>query len=171
MNVTLPAEAPPPPDEIVDGIDAPVEKPVTSIAGMPVSVSDMLPANAAEADATKQASAMRRMGFLTGCDRPGILRQRRVLRKACQQSKRSMIGVMKILLFAAPILSLLVLAAHFLREGGLLLVVACIALMLLLAWRRPWVPRVVQAALALGTLEWLRTAVILVQERMADGRP
>lgn len=78
---------------------------------------------------------------------------------------------MKALLFAAPILSLLVLAAHFLREGALVPVAACIALMLLLAWRRAWVPRVVQAALALGTIEWLRTAVVLVQERTAEGRP
>ena len=78
---------------------------------------------------------------------------------------------MKILLIAAPVLSFLVLGAHFLREGALWLVIACVALIALLAWRRPWVPRLVQAALALGAVEWLRTAAMLIQQRMAEGRP
>jgi hypothetical protein len=74
-------------------------------------------------------------------------------------------------LLAAPIVSLLLLAAHFLREGAWPLVAACVALAGLLALRRPWVRRVGQAALALGVVEWLWTAVVLVQQRMAEGRP
>lgn len=78
---------------------------------------------------------------------------------------------MKLLLLAAPILSFLVLGAHFLRESAWWLVAVCALLIALLAWRRPWVPRVVQVALALGTIEWLWTAAMLIQERMVEGRP
>ncbi len=78
---------------------------------------------------------------------------------------------MNILLFAAPVLSFLLLGAHFLREGAWPLVVACMAFALLLAWRTVWARRLVQAALALGTIEWIWTALVLVQERMAEGRP
>ena len=78
---------------------------------------------------------------------------------------------MRFILFAAPVLSLLVLGAHFMREGGMILPAACVALILLIAWRRRWVPGLIQAALVLGTLEWIRTAYVLVQQRMAEGRP
>lgn len=78
---------------------------------------------------------------------------------------------MQALLLIAPALSLLVLGAHFLREGALFLTGACAAGVLLLAWRRPWVPRLLQAALALGTIEWAWTAFVLVQQRIAEGRP
>lgn len=78
---------------------------------------------------------------------------------------------MQALLLAAPAISLLVLGAHFLREGALVLTGACAVLVLLLAWRRPWVPRLLQAALALGTIEWAWTALVLVQQRIAEGRP
>ena len=48
---------------------------------------------------------------------------------------------------------------------------ACLALLLLLAWRRPWVPRLMQVAMMLGTAEWLWSAFWLVQQRMALGQP
>lgn len=78
---------------------------------------------------------------------------------------------MNILLLAAPLLSFLLLGAHFLREGAWPLVVACIAFAVMLAWRRRWAAWLVQAALVLGAIEWVRTALVLVQERMAEGRP
>lgn len=68
-------------------------------------------------------------------------------------------------------LSLLVLGAHFYRDRAWLLLGSCVALLVLMAWRRAWVPRVIQAALALGAVEWLWTASVLAQERMAMGRP
>ena len=78
---------------------------------------------------------------------------------------------MRFLLFLLPALSLLVLAAHFFRDGAWPLTLLCIALVGLLAWRRAWVPRVLQGALAAGSVEWAWTAFVLVQERVALGRP
>ena len=75
------------------------------------------------------------------------------------------------LLFALPVASFLVLGAHFLREGAALPTLACGALALALAWRQPWLTRVIQAALVLGTVEWIWTAYVLVQQRIAAGRP
>jgi hypothetical protein len=75
------------------------------------------------------------------------------------------------LLVAMPVLSFLVLGAHFMREGAVFLTLACAALALAVAWRRPWVTRLLQVALLLGTLEWLWTAYLLMQERIATGRP
>jgi hypothetical protein len=53
----------------------------------------------------------------------------------------------------------------------LALAAAFAALPILLAWRRPWSVRLLQAALVLGTVEWLWTTFVLVQERLAQGRP
>lgn len=67
-------------------------------------------------------------------------------------------------------LSFLLLAAHFYRGHNLLLVGVLLALLALLALRQRWVPRVQQAALLLGALEWLRTLAMLVMERSAMGQ-
>lgn len=77
---------------------------------------------------------------------------------------------MSALLFAAPILSFLLLAAHFLREGTWIATAACVMLACLVPWRHAWVQRVLQVALVAGTLEWLWTAALLAQQRMAEGR-
>lgn len=77
----------------------------------------------------------------------------------------------KMLLFAAPVISLLLLGAHFFRDGNLLLTAACVALLAVLAVRKPWVPTVLQVALVLGAVEWAWTTFALVQERTALGRP
>ncbi|MDP2007545.1 MAG: hypothetical protein Q8K45_17880 [Rubrivivax sp.] len=71
----------------------------------------------------------------------------------------------------APVLALLLLAAHFYRAAawpGLLL---ALALLPLLALRRPWVPLLLQLALWAGAAEWLWTAAVLVQQRLALGQP
>jgi hypothetical protein len=78
---------------------------------------------------------------------------------------------MQVLFFAAPILSLLLLAAHFFREGAWPLSIACVALVALLALRRPWVTRLLQITLIAGTLEWGWTLFVIAQERLAMGRP
>ena len=77
---------------------------------------------------------------------------------------------MSALLFAAPILSFLLLAAHFLREGAWIGASACVVLAFLVPWRRAWIQRLLQLALVAGTLEWLWTAMLLAQQRMAEGR-
>lgn len=78
---------------------------------------------------------------------------------------------MSLLLLAPVILSLLVLGAHFLRSGSLFLVAAALALVACLAFRRPWVPRLVQGALVLGAIEWVRTVVQFAAGRMRNGEP
>jgi hypothetical protein len=78
---------------------------------------------------------------------------------------------MNLLLLLAPALALVLLGAHCHRAGWWPLTLACAALIALLALPRPWVARLVQAALLLGSLEWLRTAAMLVQQRLALGQP
>ena len=78
---------------------------------------------------------------------------------------------MKPLLLIPVFLSFLLLAAHFLRGGGIFLSLGTIAMAFLLVIPRPWSARLVQAALALGTLEWLRTLVTLAASRVDNGEP
>lgn len=75
------------------------------------------------------------------------------------------------LLLLPPALSLLVLAAHFLRGGDVLPMLLCVGLFGLLFVRRPWATRTLQIALVLGAVEWIRTGVDLMAERQAGGRP
>jgi len=69
------------------------------------------------------------------------------------------------------ILALLLLMAHFLRGGALLLLVAVFAVMVMLAACRPWAARLAQVTLALGTLEWIRTLADTALARMRAGGP
>lgn len=69
------------------------------------------------------------------------------------------------------VLSLLVLGAHFLRAGNIAMVAAVLVVLGLLGVRRRWAARVVQAALLLGAVEWVRTLVDLVALRTQAGQP
>jgi hypothetical protein len=69
------------------------------------------------------------------------------------------------------IFSFLLLAAHFYRAGQLLPAGLCLALPLLLLVRRPWIPRLFQAFLALGALEWLRALYVFASMRIAYQQP
>lgn len=77
----------------------------------------------------------------------------------------------KVLLFVPIVISLVVLGAHFLRDATWVGVFACLLLIGLLFVRRPWVVRVMQVALALGALEWLRTMYVLAHIRALHGQP
>jgi hypothetical protein len=66
-------------------------------------------------------------------------------------------------------LSALLLGAHFLRRGDFVLVALCVGLVALLFVRRAWAARVVQVALVLGAMEWMRTLAALVPARRAAG--
>jgi len=68
-------------------------------------------------------------------------------------------------------LALLLLAAHFYRAGLVPLTVLCAMLIGLLFVRAAWAVRVLQAVLALGALEWLRTAWVFAAARAAQGQP
>jgi hypothetical protein len=69
------------------------------------------------------------------------------------------------------VLALLLLAAHFYRAGAMLLVPVCVALAVVGCVRRTWAKRVAQAALVLGSLEWIRTLFAFAADRVALGRP
>ena len=74
-------------------------------------------------------------------------------------------------LLAMPGLALLLLAAHLLHAGLLPLAVLALLLAGLLAVRRPWAARVLQAVLLLAAVEWILTTVTLAQMRLQHGQP
>ena len=67
------------------------------------------------------------------------------------------------------IVAFLLLAAHFSRAGGNILVGASLILPLLLLVGKPWAGLTLRIALVLGGLEWLRTLVRLVSDRRSLG--
>ena len=69
------------------------------------------------------------------------------------------------------ILSFLLLAAHFLRSGNLLLVALSLAMIPLLLVRRRWATIAAQTVLLLGAIEWLFAMNTLVYDRVADHEP
>ena len=79
--------------------------------------------------------------------------------------------IAKVLLHIPIVVSLAVLGAHFLRYGHEIGVVSSLVLIALLFLRQPWVARLVQVALVLGALEWVRTLFSLMQVRAAMGEP
>jgi hypothetical protein len=64
-------------------------------------------------------------------------------------------------------LSLVLLAAHFLRAQSLFFVLLSIGLTPLLFWEKRWLTQLVRIYLALGSLLWVYTAVMIVRERKA----
>jgi hypothetical protein len=69
------------------------------------------------------------------------------------------------------VLAFLLLAAHFYRAGLIVLVPVSVALAVIVCLRRTWAQRVAQAALVLGSLEWIRTLFAFAADRVALGRP
>lgn len=67
------------------------------------------------------------------------------------------------------VISFLLLAAHFLRAGQMVIVVFLLALLLLLFVRKYWVPWIIQAVLLLGAVEWVITLYSVAQLRIAVG--
>jgi hypothetical protein len=73
--------------------------------------------------------------------------------------------------FVPVIVSSLLLAAHFFRAGNAGAAVLVLAMPLLLLTRARWASVAVQVFLGLAALEWVRTAVIIGQERALEGAP
>jgi len=73
--------------------------------------------------------------------------------------------------FVLVVISLLLLAAHFLRFGDTVAVSCIVALIVLLFVPRWWVARLMQFVLAFGALQWLMTLATLIQARAAQGQP
>lgn len=74
-------------------------------------------------------------------------------------------------LLLLPAFALLLLGAHFFRAALVLLTVVCLGMVALLFVRSAWAARTLQVALALGTLEWLRTAWEFASVRVELGQP
>jgi hypothetical protein len=69
------------------------------------------------------------------------------------------------------IIAFLILAAHFLRDGHLILTAASILVPGLLLLRKRWVLTLVQGLAYFGAAVWLYTASVLVQQRIMAGVP
>lgn len=74
-------------------------------------------------------------------------------------------------LLLLPAFALLLLGAHFFRAALVPLTVACLGLIALLFVRARWAWLTLQVALAIGALEWLRTAWEFASTRAAMGQP
>jgi len=74
-------------------------------------------------------------------------------------------------LLLLPAFALLLLGAHFFRAALVPLTVVCLGLVALLFVRSAWAARTLQVALAIGTLEWLRTAWEFASIRVDLGQP
>lgn len=72
---------------------------------------------------------------------------------------------------ASALLALVLLGAHLLRWGGMLVVPLALAALALPFLRARWAGRTLRAVLGLGCLEWLRTSWVLAAERQAAGAP
>ena len=78
---------------------------------------------------------------------------------------------MTALLLTPTVLGLLLLAAHFSRAGLTVVALACLLLLVLVPLRRGWASWVLQAALLLGAVEWVRTTAVLSGVRHQMGMP
>lgn len=74
-------------------------------------------------------------------------------------------------LLLPAIISLLVLAAHFLRYGNLIVIGTIALLLLLLLIRHKISARIVQLGLLLATVEWVSTAHMLISYRLDYDMP
>jgi hypothetical protein len=74
-------------------------------------------------------------------------------------------------LVAPVVLSFLLAAAHWLHAGNFPMVIVSLAAPFLLLARSGWAVRVVQVMLFLTAFEWLRTMVVLIQQRQAEDMP
>jgi len=68
------------------------------------------------------------------------------------------------------LLSFLVLAAHFFRNGHTVLVLICCTAPMLMLVRRTWATRLLQVMLIIGALEWVRTLLQIRAVRIDEGR-
>ena len=68
-------------------------------------------------------------------------------------------------------LSALLIAAHCLRMGSLVLVVCSLAFPILLLFPERWSARIVQLFLIIASLEWFRTLFVIASQRMDASMP
>lgn len=78
---------------------------------------------------------------------------------------------MGFLLHIPVVISFILLAAHFMRGDQTILVVITLFLPCILFLGKGWAARIVQIALVLGSVEWIRTLVELQALRTEHGLP
>jgi len=69
------------------------------------------------------------------------------------------------------IFSFLILSAHFSRGDLPVLSIICLLIPLLLFIKQRWVVRTIQTLLIFGSIEWIRTLFVYVNERQPIGEP
>ena len=74
----------------------------------------------------------------------------------------------RIIIFA---IAALLLAAHFLRQGNIVMTALCALMPLLFICRKRWSLIALQILAYLAAGLWIVTAIFLVQERLALGKP
>lgn len=78
---------------------------------------------------------------------------------------------MRIVRIVPALLSVILLAAHFLRSGNVVVVGLVLASPLILLIPNHGAVRALQVLLALGFVEWMRTSYVLASMREAAGMP
>ena len=78
---------------------------------------------------------------------------------------------MNIIRLLPVIFSFLILSAHFSRGDIFVLSIICFLIPFLLFIRQGWVVRTIQILLIIGSIEWVRTLFIYINERQAIGEP
>ena len=78
---------------------------------------------------------------------------------------------MVILYLIPPVIGFLLLAAHFYRSENLLVALVCFLAIFLVLVRLPWAAYTIQVFLALGSVDWLRSTISLINSRSASGEP
>lgn len=68
-------------------------------------------------------------------------------------------------------ISLLLIGAHFLRRGDLILVGLSLVCMGFLFVKKPFFARLIQVVLVLATVEWIYTTYVFASIRMENGLP
>ncbi len=68
------------------------------------------------------------------------------------------------------IVSSILLGAHFLRDGNLILAAACVLIPLLLLIKKPWSLLATQGLMYVGVVIWLYTAYTMIQVRQFLGQ-
>lgn len=69
------------------------------------------------------------------------------------------------------VLCLLILGAHFLRDGNTLAMLLSTATPFLLLIKKRWALTSVQIILVISAIIWIDTTYILIEQRMANGAP
>ncbi|WP_457569031.1 hypothetical protein [Desulfurobacterium sp.] len=79
--------------------------------------------------------------------------------------------MLKVLSGITTFLSLLLIAAHFLRAGNLILAITFVCLFILWFFKNNITKKILQATLLAGILVYIYTTYILIRERIYNGLP